>query len=147
MAWRGAAVWFEFSSFSLGRAHPRVGLALAMQPLASTSKILASSIGMGSMEKDRLSSIPPFPPNYRASGVLRHVTSLPSRYGAGDVGPTVMQWVDLLDDAGQSWWQSLPPGLAWSSTAGLAIAPLQDLLSLGAEARMNVPGQSGGNWA
>ena len=36
--------------------------------------------------------------------------------------------------------------LAWSSTAGLAIAPLQDLLNLGAEARMNVPGSMGGNW-
>jgi 4-alpha-glucanotransferase len=36
--------------------------------------------------------------------------------------------------------------LAWSSTAGLAIAPLQDLLNLGAEARMNVPGSTGGNW-
>jgi 4-alpha-glucanotransferase len=37
-------------------------------------------------------------------------------------------------------------GLAWSSRAALAIAPLQDLLSLGREARMNVPGRAGGNW-
>jgi 4-alpha-glucanotransferase len=37
--------------------------------------------------------------------------------------------------------------LAWSSTAALAIAPLQDLLNLGAEARMNVPGRADGNWA
>jgi 4-alpha-glucanotransferase len=36
--------------------------------------------------------------------------------------------------------------LAWSSQAALAIAPLQDLLNLGREARMNVPGRAGGNW-
>ena len=36
--------------------------------------------------------------------------------------------------------------LAWSSKAGLAIAPLQDLLNLGAEARMNVPGSVDRNW-
>ena len=37
--------------------------------------------------------------------------------------------------------------LAWSSMAALAIAPLQDLLNLGTEARMNVPGRADGNWA
>jgi 4-alpha-glucanotransferase len=37
--------------------------------------------------------------------------------------------------------------LAWSSPAALAIAPLQDLLNLGAEARMNVPGRADGNWS
>jgi 4-alpha-glucanotransferase len=37
--------------------------------------------------------------------------------------------------------------LAWSSPAALAIAPLQDLLNLGAEARMNVPGRAEGNWS
>ena len=36
--------------------------------------------------------------------------------------------------------------LAWSSVAKLAIAPLQDLFSLGSEARMNVPGLAAGNW-
>lgn len=36
--------------------------------------------------------------------------------------------------------------LAWSSRAAVAIAPLQDLLNLGREARMNVPGRAGGNW-
>jgi 4-alpha-glucanotransferase len=61
-------------------------------------------------------------------------------------------------------WQSLPPaarrstglpgldpswevlGLAWSSRARLAIAPLQDVLGLGNEARMNTPGTVAGNW-
>jgi 4-alpha-glucanotransferase len=37
--------------------------------------------------------------------------------------------------------------LAWSSSAALAITPLQDLLNLGADARMNVPGSTVGNWA
>ena len=36
--------------------------------------------------------------------------------------------------------------LAWSSTAGLAIAPLQDILNLGNDARMNRPGRAEGNW-
>jgi 4-alpha-glucanotransferase len=36
--------------------------------------------------------------------------------------------------------------LAWESEAALAIAPLQDLLNLGNEARMNVPGRTEGNW-
>ncbi len=36
--------------------------------------------------------------------------------------------------------------LAWSSVADLAIAPLQDVLGLGGDARMNVPGKADGNW-
>jgi 4-alpha-glucanotransferase len=36
--------------------------------------------------------------------------------------------------------------LAWASVADLALAPLQDILSLGPEARMNLPGTTGGNW-
>lgn len=37
--------------------------------------------------------------------------------------------------------------VAWSSVADLAIAPLQDVLSLGSEGRMNFPGRPTGNWA
>jgi len=55
-------------------------------------------------------SLSPFPPEYRASGVLLHVTSLPSPYGIGDVGPAAFAWVDRLHEAGQSWWQALPLG-------------------------------------
>jgi 4-alpha-glucanotransferase len=35
---------------------------------------------------------------------------------------------------------------AWGSVADFAIVPLQDVLDLGPEARMNVPGVAGGNW-
>jgi 4-alpha-glucanotransferase len=34
----------------------------------------------------------------------------------------------------------------WSSVAVFALAPMQDLLSLGTEARMNYPGRASGNW-
>ena len=200
--------------------------------------------------------LPPFPPEYRASGLLMHVTSLPSSYGIGDMGPAASEWVDRLHEVGQTWWESLPgvdflssvetelgalpfiaedlglitadvhairdqfhiPGtrvlrfafdghsdnphlpenyvsnsvvytgthdnpttrgwfeelqgyqrqtlwrylkrpsgesceaaaalieLAWSSVGALTMAPLQDLLNLGKEARMNVPGRAAGNW-
>jgi 4-alpha-glucanotransferase len=36
---------------------------------------------------------------------------------------------------------------AWSSVACCAIAPLQDVMNLGTECRMNVPGKPTGNWA
>lgn len=37
--------------------------------------------------------------------------------------------------------------LAFKSPANLAVAPLQDVLGLGSEARMNYPGRLGGNWS
>jgi 4-alpha-glucanotransferase len=36
--------------------------------------------------------------------------------------------------------------LTWASTAIMVIVPLQDILSLGSEARMNIPGVPCGNW-
>jgi 4-alpha-glucanotransferase len=59
---------------------------------------------------ERGAAVPPFPPGYRASGVLLHITSLPSIYGIGDLGPTAFEWVNRLHQAGQTWWQALPLG-------------------------------------
>jgi 4-alpha-glucanotransferase len=53
---------------------------------------------------------PPFPPEYRTSGLLLHVTSLPSPYGIGDLGSSSFSWIDRLHDAGLAWWQALPLG-------------------------------------
>jgi 4-alpha-glucanotransferase len=36
--------------------------------------------------------------------------------------------------------------MVWASTAKMAIVPLQDILGLGTEARMNIPGTATGNW-
>jgi 4-alpha-glucanotransferase len=72
----------------------------------------------------RGASVPPFPPAYRASGVLLHVTSLPSPYGIGDLGPAAFAWVDRLHEAGQRWWQALPLG-----PTGYGDSPYQSLSS------------------
>jgi 4-alpha-glucanotransferase len=76
------------------------------------------------IDKTRPTSIPPFPPGYRASGILLHVTSLPSSYGIGDLGPSAMAWVDQLNEAGQTWWQALPLG-----PTGYGDSPYQSLSS------------------
>jgi 4-alpha-glucanotransferase len=44
----------------------------------------------------------------RSSGLLLHVSSLPSEWGIGDFGPPATAWIDRLADAGQRWWQFLP---------------------------------------
>ena len=73
--------------------------------------------------------------------------------------PTTRAWFEALpDQLRQNMWNYLKrhtglsgdvaPALielAWGSAAGLAIAPLQDLLNLGDDARMNQPGQAEGN--
>jgi hypothetical protein len=76
------------------------------------------------MSNDSRPNLPPFPSSYRASGLLLHVTSLPSPYGIGDVGPAAIAWIDQLCDAGQTWWQALPLG-----PTGYGNSPYQALSS------------------
>ena len=56
--------------------------------------------------------------------MLLHVTSLPSPYGIGDLGPSAFAWVNRLHDSGQGWWQSLPLG-----PTGYGNSPYQSLSS------------------
>ena len=60
----------------------------------------------------------------RQSGILLHLTSLPSRYGIGDMGAAAFEWIDRLRDAGQTWWQVLPLGVT-----GYGDSPYQPLSS------------------
>ena len=46
----------------------------------------------------------------RSCGVLLPVTSLPSKHGIGTLGSAACDFIDFLNDAGQSWWQILPVG-------------------------------------
>ena len=70
----------------------------------------------------------------RASGVLLHPTSLPSRFGIGDLGENAYKFVDFLANSDQQIWQVLPigptgygnsPYLSYSALAGnpLLISP------------------------
>src|SRR5215813_2119430 len=72
----------------------------------------------------RPTGVPPVPLRERGAGVLLHVTSLPSPYGVGDVGPAAFSWIDRLRAAGQSWWQALPMG-----PTGYGDSPYQSLSS------------------
>lgn len=46
----------------------------------------------------------------RASGLLLHPTSLPGRFGIGDLGDEAFKFCDILASAGQKYWQILPLG-------------------------------------
>ena len=46
----------------------------------------------------------------RASGILLHPTSLPGRFGIGDLGDEAYAFIDFLAASGQSLWQVLPLG-------------------------------------
>jgi len=46
----------------------------------------------------------------RSSGILLHPTSLPGRFGIGDLGPEAYKFADFLAGTGQSLWQILPLG-------------------------------------
>ena len=44
----------------------------------------------------------------RGSGILMHITSLPSPYGVGTMGKESYKFIDFLQKAGQKYWQILP---------------------------------------
>ena len=76
----------------------------------------------------------PFP---RASGILLHPTSFPSRYGIGDLGLEAYQFVDFLASSAQQLWQILPlgptgygnsPYMSFSTMAGNPLIISPDLL-------------------
>lgn len=46
----------------------------------------------------------------RRAGILAHPTSLPTRFGIGDIGPVAHEFLEWLVSAGQSVWQLLPLG-------------------------------------
>jgi 4-alpha-glucanotransferase len=67
----------------------------------------------------------------RSAGVLLHPTSLPSRYGIGDLGPAAERYLAWLADAGIGWWQVLPlhpPGPGNSPYSSLSTFAGNELL-------------------
>lgn len=63
--------------------------------------------------------------NPRSAGVLLHLTSLPSLFGIGDMGPEAERFADFLHLGGQRYWQMLPLNptgeeQAWSPYSALS---------------------------
>src|SRR5436309_14278742 len=58
------------------------------------------------MRKRSTRTVPPSRP--RQSGVLLHPTSLPGRYGVGDLGDELISFLDWAASAGARIWQVLP---------------------------------------
>lgn len=56
----------------------------------------------------------------RSSGILLHPTSLPGRFGIGDLGTEIYTWIDFLEATGTGLWQVLPLG-----PTGYADSPYQ----------------------
>lgn len=88
----------------------------------------------------------------RCSGILLHITSLPSRFGIGDLGPGAYEFADFLSAAGQKVWQVLPlnptgygdsPYQCFSAFAGnpllLSLDRLQDAGTLDASDLVGSP--------
>lgn len=44
----------------------------------------------------------------RSAGVLMHISSLPNKYGIGKLGKEAYEFIDFLEEVGQSYWQILP---------------------------------------
>jgi len=82
-----------------------------------------------------LTNVPLFPLEYRASGLLLHVTSLPSSYGIGDLGSSAFSWIDRLHDSGLAWWQALPLG-----PTGYGNSPYQSMSSFAGNELLISPG-------
>ena len=58
----------------------------------------------------------------RRSGIILHPTSLPGRFGIGDLGDEAYTFVDFLVESGQTYWQVLP-----LSPTGYGDSPYQGL--------------------
>jgi 4-alpha-glucanotransferase len=60
----------------------------------------------------------------RAAGIFLHPTSLPSKFGIGDLGEAAYTWIDLLSTSKQLFWQVCPLG-----PTGYGDSPYQSLCS------------------
>jgi 4-alpha-glucanotransferase len=89
-------------------------------------------------------SNPHLPHNHREQQVV---------YTGTHDNDTSRGWFEKLSPEDRAWTELDPDDpawdlirVAWESRAALAIAPLQDVLDLDNEARMNLPGTDEGNW-
>lgn len=80
------------------------------------------------------------PDSGRGSGILMHISSLPSKFGTGDFGPGAREFAGTLHDTDQKYWQLLPlspvnknsqysPYSSYSSMAGNTLLLSPEILA------------------
>jgi 4-alpha-glucanotransferase len=85
----------------------------------------------------------------RKSGILLHPTSLPGKYGIGDMGESAYRFADFLAESGQKIWQVLPLGPSgygdspYQSTSSMAGNPLLISLDLLVDENLLTPADLG----
>lgn len=147
-------------------AHGHALLSLLQKQIGNLP-LIAEDLGLITPEVDQLRrefSLPGMKVLHFAFGSDAKNEHLPHNYDTDCIvytgthdNDTTWAWLHTLEGEekkrAQSWlgmfsrkpvWSLIE--LAWSSVAGCAIVPLQDLLELGAESRMNIPGFADGNW-
>ena len=67
------------------------------------------------------------PKTNRGAGILMHITSLPSPFGVGDMGPEAFKFVNSLSRSNQKWWQLLPLN---PITEGQSYSPYSSISSM-----------------
>ena len=67
------------------------------------------------------------PATNRGAGILMHITSLPSPFGIGDMGPEAFKFVNSLSRSNQKWWQLLPLN---PITEGQSYSPYSSISSM-----------------
>ena len=87
----------------------KIGQALSLDPLSAL--VLFCKKGLPAFPQQDFS---------RSSGILMHISSLPSKNGLGDMGDEAYHFIDFLVDSGQSFWQMLP-----LNPVGLGDSPYQ----------------------
>jgi 4-alpha-glucanotransferase len=115
------------------------------QSLSSSGKkdkVLYAEYESGEALPDTYEHIDPAKSKHRRAGVVLHPTSLPGRYGTGEIGNEALKFVDWLVDAGVQVWQVLPlvppDPLYWSPYSGedalcgnTLLIPLDGLVHMG----------------
>jgi 4-alpha-glucanotransferase len=149
------------------RPGPGAELFEALQQALGALPLIAEDLGVITPEVDALRrqfGLPGMRILQFAFGGAQEDRFFPHRYehqtvvytGTHD-NETTVGWFKNLTERERQYFGKYAPGaaadpawtlirLAWASVADLAVAPLQDLLRLGNEARMNLPGTAEGNW-
>ena len=62
----------------------------------------------------------------KESGVIMHITSLPSKYGIGGLGKEAYKFIDFIKECGFSYWEILP-----LEDVGFSNSPFQVITAFG----------------